>query len=124
MSQPVWAAGAYGLPEGVSLGGVLAVLIPAAVVTMLLRQAPFSALALLKNSGFVKLLGYTMPVGVMTVLAVYTLHTEVVLQGQSIIASLVGVGVTVLLHALRRDAALSIIGGTIAYMLMLNLGGF
>lgn len=124
MNQLVCAAGSYGLPEGVSLSGVLAVLIPAAVVTMVLRQLPFSALSLLKNSGFVKLLGYTMPVGVMTVLAVYTLHTEVVLQGQSIIASLVGVGVTVLLHALRRDAALSIIGGTIAYMLMLNVGGF
>lgn len=60
----------YGLPDGVTLGMVAAVLIPAGVVTLLLRALPFSLLRGLKGSPFIEFLALLMPVGVMTVLVV------------------------------------------------------
>ena len=63
----------YGLPDGVSLGMVAAVLIPVGIVTVLLRALPFSMLRVLKGSPFIDFLAVLMPVGVMTVLVAYTL---------------------------------------------------
>ena len=62
-----------GLPEGISLADVAAVLVPVALVTVLLRQFPYSAKRMLRRSHFMGTLGMTMPVGVMVVLVVYTI---------------------------------------------------
>ena len=64
--------GAMGLPEGVSVGMVAAVLVPAALVTFLLRALPFSLLKVLQRSPLIEFLGLLMPVGVMTVCLLYT----------------------------------------------------
>lgn len=109
----------HGLPEGVSLTQVLAVLLPVALVTVLLRQLPFSFLKLLKGNQFFGTLGVMMPVGVMAVLVVYTLTGQSGAPG-GIPAALVGVAVTLGLHAWRRDSGLSIFGGTLAYMGLVN----
>lgn len=111
---------AAGLPEGVSLPMVFAVLIPVAVVTVLLRQLPFSALKLLKDSQLVGMLGITMPVGVMAALVIYTLFGQANAPG-GLLASLISVAITVGLHAWRGDAGLSIVGGTVSYMVLVNL---
>lgn len=78
----VTTMGAVGLPEGVSVGMVAAVLVPAAVVTFLLRALPFSLLKLLQNSPLIEFLGLLMPVGVMTVLVIYTLVGKAGQPGQ------------------------------------------
>ncbi|MGP6174206.1 branched-chain amino acid transporter permease [Corynebacterium sp. A21] len=109
-----------GLPEGISLTMVLGVLIPVAVVTIVLRQLPFSALKLLKGSELVGMLGITMPVGVMAALVIYTVHGQLEFAG-GLSASLIAVASTVALHAWRRSAGLSIVGGTLCYMLLVNL---
>ncbi|QGU08694.1 Branched-chain amino acid transport protein (AzlD) [Corynebacterium occultum] len=109
-----------GLPEGVTLPMVFGVLIPVAIVTLALRQLPFSALKRLKGSEFIGMLGITMPVGVMAALVIYTLHSQLESPG-GLSASLIAVGVTVILHAWRRSAGLSIVGGTLSYMLLVNL---
>lgn len=111
---------AAGLPEGVSLSMVFAVLIPVALVTVLLRALPFFALKLLKDSQLVGMLGITMPVGVMAALVIYTLFGQLEAPG-GLVASLIAVAVTLGLHAWRRDAGLSIVGGTASYMLLVNL---
>lgn len=59
------------MPDGVSLGTIAAVLIPVGIVTVLLRELPFSAKKWMKDSEFFSLLGLMMPVGVMTILVVY-----------------------------------------------------
>lgn len=120
MSPEVSVLAVAGLPEGVDLRTVLAVLIPVAVVTLVLRQFPFSALKVLKNSKFVGMLGITMPVGVMGALVIYTLFGQLTTPG-GLGASLIAVAVTLTLHAWRRDAGLSIVGGTVCYMLLVNL---
>lgn len=112
--------GNYGLPPGVSLEMAAAVLVPTAIVTLLLRALPFSLLKVLRNSPFIEFLGVLMPVGVMTVLVIYTL------VGYSAEPARLGVAVgclvfTLLLQRWRRRADLSILGGTALYMLIVNL---
>lgn len=105
-----------GLPPGVSLSDVANVLIPVGLVTLALRAVPFQARKYLSNAGIVEMLGMTMPVGVMTVLVVYTLSS----QPQYLWQGLVCIVVTLALHLWKRLPALSIFGGTGLYMLLVN----
>ncbi|SDS71628.1 branched-chain amino acid transporter permease [Corynebacterium timonense] len=109
-----------GLPVGVSLAAVAAVLIPVGLVTLLLRALPFPFLRLFKGSPLTEFLGVYMPVGVMTVLVVYTLLDASALPG-GIAAGLLAVAVTLGVHAWRRSAALSVVAGTVFYMVLVNL---
>lgn len=108
------------MPNGVDLGMILAVIIPLFIVTVALRALPFSLLRYLKNSEFMTVLGRTMPVGVMTVLVVYTWYGQRESPG-GFVAVVIAVAATYLLHKWRRDVGLSILGGTITYMLLVNL---
>lgn len=110
----------YGLPEGVTLLQVFSVLLPIGLVTLLLRWLPFAFVAALKDNQFFGLLARMMPVGVMTVLVVYTLLGQRSAPG-GLVAALIGVAVTLGLHAWRRDSGLSILGGSLAYMGLVNL---
>ncbi|WP_080792193.1 branched-chain amino acid transporter permease [Corynebacterium pacaense] len=112
--------GEHGLPEGVSLYQVAAVLIPVAIITVVLRFIPFVAVRKMQGSELMSMLGRTMPVGVMSVLVIYTLFSSSSEPG-GVWASLAAVAVTVALHWWRGSAALSIIGGTVAYMVLVNL---
>lgn len=114
------SSGSYGLPPGVELATVAAVLLPIAVVTVFLRWIPFGAARILEGSSLLSLLAMTMPVGVMTVLVVYTLYSSSENPG-GWVATMLGVAATVALHYWRRSAALSILGGTATYMILVNL---
>lgn len=107
------------LPAGVSPGMVWAVLIPVAVVTLALRALPFAFKQLLRGSPLLDFLGIAMPVGVMTVLVVYSISGTHDAPG-GVLAALIAAAVTFALHAWRRSMALSIIGGTACYMLLVN----
>ncbi|WP_293769455.1 AzlD domain-containing protein [uncultured Corynebacterium sp.] len=108
------------MPAGVTLPMVAAVLLPICVVTVLLRALPFAFIKKLKGNQFVGLLGMMMPVGVMTVLVVYTMAGQ---RGEpgGLLAAFLGVAITLGLHLWRHDSGLSIIGGTLAYMALVNL---
>lgn len=112
--------GAMGLPEGVTLGMVVAVLVPAAVVTFLLRAVPFSLLKLLQASPLIEFLGLLMPVGVMTVLVIYTLVGKAG-QPREFLAALAALLFTLVLQGWKRRADVSIVAGTAVYMLIVNL---
>lgn len=109
-----------GLPDGVTLGMVLGVLIPAGLVTFALRALPFVFLKTLKSSPLVSFLAVLMPVGVMTVLVVYSMlgYSASLMRLGAAALSLV---VTLLLHWWRRRADLSILTGTLLYMLLVNV---
>jgi len=92
-----------GLPEGVSLLNTVGILAAVGIVTVMLRQLPFSALRLLKGSNLVGMLGMTMPVGVMTVLVVYTIAHQSAEPG-GIWSSLIASAVTLAVHWWRRSA--------------------
>lgn len=109
-----------GLPAGVTPAMVWAVLIPVCIVTVALRALPFSFLRLLKGSPFIEFLGVYMPVGVMTVLVVYTIGGATDSPGGAV-AALIASALTLGLHAWRRSPGLSIFTGTLAYMALVNL---
>lgn len=110
----------YGLPDGVSLSMVAAVLIPVGIVTVLLRALPFSLLRVLKDSPFIGFLAVLMPVGVMTVLVVYTLLGYSASPAY-LLSALLALTVTLLLHWRKRRADLSIFAGTALYMILVNV---
>lgn len=118
--NPLVLAGSAGLPDGISLLSVFAVIIPVAIVTVLLRQIPFAAVRLLKGSPLMGLLAMTMPVGVMVVLVMYTLYGSLEAPGGLVAALIASIGKLVL-HWWRRNPGLSIMGGTALYMVLVNL---
>lgn len=110
----------YGLPDGVSLGMVAAVLVPVGIVTVLLRALPFSLRRVLKNSPLIDFLSVMMPAGVMTVLVVYTILGYAA-SSTNLIAALLALGATLVLHWWKRRADLSIFVGTALYMVLVNV---
>ncbi len=97
-------------------GYVVAAIVVSALVTWSLRGLPFALLAPLRSSRLVRHLGVHMPAGVMTVLVVYTLTT---LDG-SPVALVVALAVTAGLHLWRRNVALSMLAGTVVYVVLVS----
>lgn len=114
------AAKGRAMPAGVTLTPILAVLVPVGIVTVLLRWFPFAFVKALKGSQFISMLGFTMPVGVMTVLVVYTVFGQMRDTG-NVLAPIAAAAVTAGLHLWRRNSGLSIFGGRLFYMALVNL---
>ena len=108
------------MPAGVTLASIAAVLVPVGLITVVLRQLPFSFVKWMKDSEFFSLLGLMMPVGVMTILVVYAVAGQADGTG-GLWPVLLGVLVTAGLHKWKRDSGLSIFGGTAFYMLLVNV---
>ncbi|WP_342355615.1 AzlD domain-containing protein [Corynebacterium zhongnanshanii] len=118
VEQPM-NVGEHGLPLGVTVGDVGAVLIPVFIVTLLLRALPFAALSKLRDSAIVAWLGLAMPVGVMTILVMYAVHSSGSEAGGYVVVGL-ALAFTVVLHLWRKSATLSILLGTAFYAVLVN----
>lgn len=105
----------FGLPENVRAGNAVAVVTAMGLVTLILRLLPFLAARYMRGA-LMRRLAVTMPVGVMVVLLVY-LGTH----GETAWKMGAGIAAAVLLHVWRGNAALSILGSTVLYMLLVNL---
>ena len=103
------------MPEPTYL--VVAVLISASI-TWLLRALPFAMLAPLRDSRLLAYLGDRMPVGIMFILAAYTLRDTRPTELASVGPVVVALAVTVGLHLWRGSMTLSIFAGTALYVLM------
>ena len=88
-----------------------------AAVTWALRALPFAALAPLRASSTVQYLSTRMPAGVMIILVVYCLRDLPLTQPRTL-APLAALAVTVGLHLWRRNALLSILGGTAVHVVL------
>ncbi len=66
-------------------------------------------------------LGAVLPHSVMAMLVVYCLKGVSFGQASQWLPALISVAVVVLLHALKRNTLLSIIGGTACYMLLIRV---
>lgn len=108
------------LPNGVTPTDVWAVLIPIGLITVFLRWIPFVATKKLRNSTLIDYLGSTMPLGVMLILVVYTYLGQRSAPG-GLLAAFIALAFTVGVHWWKRSAGLSILGGTLLYMLLVNL---
>lgn len=99
---------------------VLAALTTILLVTFALRALPFAVLEPLRGSTFMRFLSRYMPVGIMTILVVYTLKDVSLGTGWHGLPEAIALAVTVGLHLWRHNALLSILGGTGVYVLLVN----
>ncbi|MFG2732754.1 branched-chain amino acid transporter permease [Streptomyces canus] len=89
-------------------------------ITWALRAAPFAFLAPIRDSALLPYVNKNMPLGVLTILVVYTLrHTPVALTPHTgaVAAALV---TTAALHIWRKNAVLSVLGGTAVHVVILS----
>jgi len=87
-----------------------------AAVTWGLRALPFTALAPLRASAAVGYLSARMPLGVMVILLAYTLRRVPLADPVRALPDILALAATVSLHLWRRNAVLSILGGTAVHV--------
>ncbi|MEG0277083.1 MAG: AzlD domain-containing protein [Coprobacillus sp.] len=90
------------------------------IITMITRALPFLIFKN-KSNPIVEYLGEVLPYAIMAMLVVYCLKSVDLLSGQHGICEIIGVGSVVLLHLIKRNTLLSIFGGTIVYMLCVQV---
>ena len=91
------------------------------LVTILTRFLPFWIFRGKKTPAFVEYLGKVLPFAILGMLVVYCLKDVTVLQFPYGIPELLGCAAVVLLHIWKRNTLLSIGGGTVVYMLLVQL---
>ena len=93
-----------------------------ALATMLTRFLPFVIFrADRPTPKFVQYLGKALPGAIFAMLVVYCLRNVTPLTGSHALPELIAIAVTVGLHLWKRQTLLSIAGGTVVYMLLVQL---
>lgn len=93
-----------------------------AVSTMITRFLPFAVFQSKKRETpkFIEYLGKALPAAVFAMLVVYCLRNVEILSGTHGLPELIAIVVVVLLHLWKKQMLLSIAGGTICYMLLVQ----
>lgn len=92
------------------------------VVTMSTRFLPFVLLGGKRQTPpFIAYLGKVLPYAIMGMLVVYCLKGVSVTELSSAAPAALGVGVTAGLHLWKHNTLLSILGGTVAYMFLVQM---
>ena len=104
----------------IDLHGMALVAVVAAV-TMLIRFLPFLAFGGGRPTPrFITYLAGVLPCAIMAMLVVYCLRHVSLLQGSHGLPELIAILLTVGLHLWKRQMLLSIAGGTVCYMLLIQ----
>ncbi|KKE98384.1 branched-chain amino acid ABC transporter [Mycolicibacterium obuense] len=104
--------------------GYMALLVGvSAAVTWALRALPFAVLAPMRDSAVVRYLSVHMPVGVMAMLALYSVKTVVGDTALQLLWLVMAVAVTAGLQLWRGRALLSILVGTACYVTLMTVWG-
>ena len=92
-----------------------------AAATMLTRFLPFLVFSPKKETPkYVQYLGSALPCAVFGMLVVYCLKDVSVLSGSHGLPEAIAIAATVALHLWKRQTLLSIAGGTVCYMLLVQ----
>ena len=92
------------------------------VGTMSMRFLPYILFPAGKPTPkFIQYLGKVLPGAVFAMLLVYSLKDVTILSGSHGIPELIGIAVTVGLHLWKKQMMISMAGGTIVYMLLVQL---
>lgn len=93
-----------------------------ALATMLTRFLPFLLFSSSRPTPkYVRYLGRALPPAIFGMLVVYCLKNVSIVSGSHGLPELIAIAVTVGLHLWKRQTLLSIAGGTIAHMLLIQL---
>jgi len=92
------------------------------LATQLTRWGPF---LLFRNTkelpGFIKYLSTVLPLAVLAILVVYCLKDLSFNQPKILVANALSIALIFFLHLWKRKVLLSILGGTVCYMILLQL---
>lgn len=91
-----------------------------AIAVMTTRFLPFALFQGSKTPKVIQYLGTVLPAAVFGLLVVYCLKNVDITTGYHGILELMGIFATVALHVWRRQMMLSIAGGTITYMILVQ----
>lgn len=92
-----------------------------AFVTALLRFLPFLVMGNKKTPEYVEYLGRVLPYAVMAMLVVYCLKGVDFTKTPFGLCEFIAVAVVTVFHVWKRNTLLSIITGTVCYMLLIRL---
>lgn len=90
------------------------------LVTMGIRFLPFVVFRK-KTPKLVLYMGKVLPFAIMGMLVVYTLKHVTPMEGNHGIPELIGVLLVIFLHKWKHNTLLSILGGTLGYMLLIQV---
>ncbi len=99
---------------------IVTALTVAVTITVALRALPFALKNAVAGSALLADVGRWMPLGAITVLAVYCLAQIDLTTPTRGLPELAGVAVTVVVHRWRRNVVLSILTGTATCMILTN----
>lgn len=91
-----------------------------ALVTWSLRAAPFALFGNRPLPGVMRYLAKALPPAIMTILVIYCLRSISFAQSPFGIPELAACALVVVLHAVRNNMYLSIVAGTVCYMILLR----
>lgn len=100
---------------------VILSIVIAALVTIGLRFAPFLLLSGKKTPAVVVWLGKVLPYAIMGMLVVYCLKGTTFSSLSGFVPALAASAVTVISYLLKKNSLVSIILGTVCYMLLVQL---
>lgn len=100
---------------------VLTLIIVMALVTMMIRFLPFFIFNGNSTPKFISYLGKYLPYSIMAMLVVYCVKDVSVTNKPYGIPELIAIGVVAILHIVKRNTLLSIVCGTVCYMLLKQL---
>ena len=92
-----------------------------AAVTLLLRILPFFIFGERKTPPYISFLGKYLPFAVMGMLVVYCLKDVSFLKAGLWIPQAISVIFVAMLHIWKRNTLLSVISGTVCYMILIKL---
>ena len=91
-------------------------------VTIMIRFLPFLIFGGKRETPqYITYLGKVLPYAIMGMLVVYCLRGADILQSPHGIPEIVSCAAVVILHVLKRNTLLSIIGGTVLYMVLVQV---
>ena len=100
----------------------MALILTMTAVTMATRFLPFLLLGGTRQTPpFITYLGKVLPYAIMGMLVVYCLKGVSVTQLSSVAPAVLGVGITAGLHLWKHNTLLSILGGTVVYMVLVQM---
>ncbi|MBQ8026607.1 MAG: branched-chain amino acid transporter permease [Clostridia bacterium] len=95
------------------------IVVIAAVITALLRGLPFIIFSK-KTPKFITFLGKFLPYAVMGMLVVYCLKDATFTAWPHALPELIAIAAVALIHLWRRNTLLSVAGGTVFYMILVQ----
>lgn len=99
---------------------VIAMIAVISIVTMLLRFLPFMIFGERQTPKYIDYLGRVLPYAIMGMLVVYCLKGMTFTSAPFGIPEIIAVAVTAGLHISKRNTLISIVCGTVCYMLLIQ----